>query len=312
MFLRIERKERIAEDIALFDLRDPVGAELPEFSCGAHLTVRTPNGLQRKYSLCNDPAERDRFMISVKRETRGRGGSRSMVDEAEVGHSIEVGPPQNDFPLARSPAGHIFVAGGIGITPIISMIRHVRSAGDGRFKLYYLTRSPEATPFQDELSAPELRGKVMIHHDYGEPERAFDLWPVLERPNGMHIYCCGPRSLMEGVRDMTGHWSSKAVHFEAFADAAGKRADDAAFEVRLAHSGELVHVAADVSILQALKAEGHRVPSSCESGTCGSCRTGLIAGEVDHRDLVLSEAERAQAIMVCVSRAKSSRIVLDL
>jgi phthalate 4,5-dioxygenase reductase subunit len=194
----------------------------------------------------------------------------------------------------------------------MSMIRHVRGAGDGRFKLYYLTRSPETTAFRDELSRPELRGKVKMHHDHGDPARAFDLWPVFERPNGMHVYCCGPWPLMEAVKDMTGHWSSKAVHFEAFSDAAGKRPDDVAFDVRLAHSGEIVRVPADVSILEALRGAGHRVPSSCESGACGSCRTGLLEGEVDHRDLVLTESERTCNLMVCVSRAKTSELVLDM
>jgi len=312
MLLRLSHKERIAENVVLFELRDPSGGELPEFTCGAHLTIRVPNGLERKYSLSNDPLERDRYVIAVKREAAGRGGSLSLADEATIGDDLEVGPPQNDFPLVRSAAGYIFVAGGIGITPIMSMIRHLRSAGGSAFKLYYLTRSPQATAFLDELSQPALRGKVKIHHDQGDVSKGLDLWPIFERPNGMQVYCCGPRPLMDAVRDMTGHWSSKSVHFEAFSDAAGKRPDDTAFDVRLAHSGDVVRVAVDVSILEALRAAGHRVPSSCESGTCGTCRTGLIEGEVDHRDLVLTPAEQPGNIMVCVSRAKSPLIVLDM
>ncbi|HUZ67436.1 MAG TPA: PDR/VanB family oxidoreductase [Beijerinckiaceae bacterium] len=312
MLLRLTHKERIAEDVVLFELRAADGSDLPEFTCGAHLSIRVPNGFERKYSISNDPSERDRYVIAVKRDASGRGGSISLADEATIGDDLEVGPPQNDFQLAPSPPGYIFVAGGIGITPIMSMIRHIRSAGDGRFKLYYLTRSPETTAFRDELSQPEFRGKVKMHHDHGDPAKVFDLWPVFERPNGMHVYCCGPRPLMDAVKDMTGHWSSKAIHFEAFSDAAGKRADDVAFDVRLAHSGEIVRVPADVSILEALRAAGHRVPSSCESGACGSCRTGLLEGEVDHRDLVLTEAERSRNIMVCVSRAKTPQIALDM
>lgn len=312
MMLRLTRKERIAERVVLIELRHAEGADLPEFTCGAHLSIRVPNGLQRKYSLSNDPCERDRYVIAVKREASGRGCSISLADEATIGDDLEVGPPQNDFPLVKSSAGYIFVAGGIGITPIMSMIRHIRSAGDGRFKLHYLTRSPEATAFREELAQQEFRGEVNFHHDYGDPSKALDLWPEFERPNGMHVYCCGPRPLMDAVKDMTGHWPSKAIHFEAFSDAAGKRTDDVAFDVRLAHSGDIVRVPADVTILEALRALGHRVPSSCQSGSCGSCRTGLIAGEVDHRDLVLSDSERVNAVMVCVSRAKTPQIVLDI
>lgn len=312
MLLRLTHKERIAEDVVLFELRAADGSDLPEFTCGAHLSIRVPNGFERKYSISNDPSERDRYVIAVKRDASGRGGSISLADEATIGDDLEVGPPQNDFQLAPSPPGYIFVAGGIGITPIMSMIRHLRSAGGSAFKLYYLTRSPQATAFLDELSQPALRGKVKIHHDQGDVSKGLDLWPIFERPNGMQVYCCGPRPLMDAVRDMTGHWSSKSVHFEAFSDAAGKRPDDTAFDVRLAHSGDVVRVAVDVSILEALRAAGHRVPSSCESGTCGTCRTGLIEGEVDHRDLVLTPAEQPGNIMVCVSRAKSPLIVLDM
>jgi phthalate 4,5-dioxygenase reductase subunit len=310
--LSLTHREEIARDIVLFELRRPDGGELPPFTCGAHLSVTTPNGLLRKYSLNNDPAERDRYVIAVKRDTAGRGGSLSMADEAKVGDTVVVGPPQNDFPLVHNQAGYLFIAGGIGITPIVSMIRHLVAEGGPRFKLHYLTRSPETTAFREELSAPAFRGKVSIHHDGGDPEKVFDLWPVLEKPNGMHVYCCGPRPLMDSVRDMTGHWSSKAIHFEAFTDAAAKRADDKAFTVRLARSGTRVEVPADVTLLEALRGAGCTVPSSCESGTCGSCKTVLLEGEADHRDLVLTEAERARHIMVCVSRALSPELVLDI
>src|SRR6266436_6246581 len=146
---RVTRAERIAEDIHLFELRDPAGGELPEFSAGAHVQVRVPNGLVRKFSLCNDPAERDRYLIAVKREVPGRGGSESMIREAAEGTEVLVSAPANNFALAKSPAGYLFVAGGIGITPIMAMIRQLVAAG-GRFKLYYCTRSVDATAFRGE------------------------------------------------------------------------------------------------------------------------------------------------------------------
>ncbi len=304
---RVTSAERIAADIHLYELRDPAGADLPEFTAGAHVAVRAPNGMIRKYSLANDPAERDRYVIAVKREIPGRGGSDSMIRDVSVGSELPVAAPVNNFALAKSPAGHTFVAGGIGITPIMAMIRHLAATGE-RFKLYYCTRSADATAFRDELMS-EYRSQVVIHHDAGDPAKSLDLWPILEKPKG-HLYCCGPRGLMQAVRDMTGHWSPSAVHFEAFTDAA-PRPDDKPFRVKLARSNETIEVPVGTTILEALRAHGLDVPSSCESGTCGTCRTKLIAGEADHRDLALADDERATNIMVCVSRALTDTLVID-
>jgi phthalate 4,5-dioxygenase reductase subunit len=310
MPLRVKRAEPIADGIKLFELRHPDGGDLPEFTAGAHIAVRVPNGLIRKYSLCNDPDERDRYCIAVKRETHDNSGSTSLVDETKADDTLRVSAPRNNFALAKSPAGYTFIAGGIGITPIMSMIRHLTNAGGPPFRLYYCTRNAQMTAFREELTTPPLKAKTVIHHDDGDPARCFDLWPVLEKPKG-HVYCCGPRPMMQQVRDMTGHWSPSAVHFEAFSEPARRAAEDRPFRVRLAKSGEVVDVPVGVTILEALRAHGLTVPSSCESGTCGTCRTRLIAGEADHRDLVLSEHEHADNIMLCVSRAKSDELTID-
>jgi phthalate 4,5-dioxygenase reductase subunit len=302
----------IADGIYRYEMRALGGGELPAFSAGAHIGVCAPNGALRKYSLCNDPAERDRYEIAVKREDAGQGGSASFIDGVRAGTTLRCSPPRNDFGLAPRAPRFLFIAGGIGITPILSMVRHLKSSGGPPFKLHYCTRSPEATAYRDELSAPRYHGQVAIHHDYGDPARSLDLWPLLEKPTGAHLYCCGPRPMLEAVRDMTGHWSTAAVHFESFADAAATRTpDDRPFRVRLARSGGVVDVAATQSILDALRAAGLVVPSSCESGTCGTCKTRLLAGEADHRDLVLSDAERDDHIMVCVSRARSDELLID-
>jgi phthalate 4,5-dioxygenase reductase subunit len=308
--LRVSRATAETPHIRLFELTSPDGAELPEFSPGAHISVRAPNGMIRKYSLCNDPAERDRYEIAVLREPTGRGGSVSLVDDVKEGDEILVAAPRNDFPLVPSPAGYTFIAGGIGITPILSMVRHLKSSIGPKFKLYYCTRSKEKTAFHQYLSAPDFRGQVVMHHDGGDLDKALDLWPVLENPRG-HVYCCGPRGLMDSVRDMTGHWNASAVHFEAFSDAEAHKANDRPFLVRLARSGGLVQVPAEKTILETIRAAGHDAPSSCESGTCGTCKTRLLAGEADHRDLVLMNSERNDHIMICVSRAKSDEITID-
>jgi phthalate 4,5-dioxygenase reductase component len=220
--------------------------------------------------------------------------------------------PANDFALARNAQHFVFVAGGIGITPILCMIRTLRKIEGKQFTLYYCTRSPEFTAFRDELAAPELASSVIIHHDEGDPARALDLRPLLaERKNRAHLYCCGPLGLMHAVRDMTSHWSSTSVHMEAFAEPERVKTGDRPFTVRLARSGETIPVPVGTTILEALRAAGHEVPSSCETGTCGTCRTKLMSGEADHRDLFLAEPERASNIMICVSRARSEELVID-
>jgi phthalate 4,5-dioxygenase reductase subunit len=299
-----------AAGIRQFELRLPDGGELPEFTPGSHISVRVPNGLIRKYSLSNDPSERDRYVIAVLRESGGRGGSMSFVDEVKEGDTLEIAAPRNDFPLVKSPAGYTFIAGGIGVTPMMSMIRQLKSTGGSKFKLYYLTRTKEQTAFREELSGPQFRGQVVMHHDGGNLDNAYDLWPALEEPKG-HLYCCGPRGLMESVRDMAGHWNSSNVHFEAFVEPEKQTANDRPFKVKLAKSGDVVDVPVGTTILEAIRAAGHEAPSSCESGTCGTCKTKLIAGEPDHRDLVLAERERTSNIMICVSRAKSDELVID-
>jgi phthalate 4,5-dioxygenase reductase subunit len=236
----------------------------------------------------------------------------SLVDGARVGGQLEVSEPRNAFELNERAPSHIFIAGGIGITPILAMVRTLAAAGNTKFRLYYCTRSPEATPFREELEAEQFKGKVTIHHDFGDPVRSLDLWPVLEKPTSAHIYCCGPRPMLEAVRDMTGHWSASAVHFESFLDAAAQqKPEDRPFTAGLAKSGDRIEVPPGVSILEAMRARGHEAPSSCESGTCGTCRTRYLAGDADHRDLVLTEDERMDQIMICVSRAASPEIVLD-
>ncbi|MBI1205616.1 MAG: 2Fe-2S iron-sulfur cluster binding domain-containing protein [Rhodopseudomonas sp.] len=309
--LRVTRHDKIADGIHLFEFRAPDNGPLPDFTAGAHIAITLPNGLIRKYSLCNDPAERDRYQIAVKREPNNRGGSVTMIDDIKVGDTLPVASPVNDFGLPPRATDFLFIAGGIGITPMMAMIRQVQAAGK-RFRLFYCSRSPETTAFRDILAAPELKDFVTIHYDGGDPSHSLDLKPILaERQNREHLYCCGPRPLMEAVRAMTDHWSPTAVHFEAFSEAETHKASDKPFKVRLARSGDVIDVPTSKTILEALREHGLEVPSSCETGTCGTCRTKLLAGVPDHRDLVLAEHEKADTIMICVSRAQTDEITID-
>src|SRR5258706_683822 len=312
LLLRIERTARLAADVHLFELRDAAGGELPAFTAGAHIGLQVPNGTLRKYSLCNDPAERHRYEIAVKREAAGHGGSCSLVDGLRAGDTIAATPPHNSFELVEGADEILFIAGGIGVTPILSMVRHLETTGRTRYRLYYLCRSAEITSFGDSLRAHPFGERVTIHHDDGDPALAFDLWPVLEKPSKAHVYCCGPRPLLEAVRDMTGHRPGARVHFESFIDAAAAQTpEDRAFTGRLAQARHPTSVPPGASILEALRAHGCEVPSSCESGTCGTCKTRLVQGEADHRDLVLGDHEKSEFIMVCVSRARTDEIVID-
>ncbi|MBV6272118.1 PDR/VanB family oxidoreductase [Alcaligenaceae bacterium CGII-47] len=310
--LIVQSKQQIANGIFEFDLRHPDGHPLPAFSAGAHLSVKTPIGLVNKYSLSNNPLQHDRYVIAVKREERGRGGSLSMADELMQGSILPVSLPNNVFELVPDRPEYIFIAGGIGITPIYSMIQSLYHQNIERFKLYYLTRDAPSTAYMEALAQSPFRDQVIIHHDEGDPERSFDLWPVLEKPAHRQIYCCGPRHLMEAVKDMTGHWSRDAVTFESFGTDAALSRTNVPFEVRLQRSDKIIQVSEQSTLLEALRESGVQVSSSCESGTCGSCRTGLISGDVEHRDMVLEDHELQDNIMVCVSRARGGTLVLDL
>jgi len=310
----VRAKQKVARDTFLFDLVPTDGAtELPAFTAGAHIVVVTPIGLTRRYSLCNSPAERERYLIAIKREDQGLGGSISMVDGVQVGDRLVVSRPENHFALDPQAKRFVFVAGGIGITPILSMVRAL--AGGARdFRLYYCTRSPEATAFAQELAAPGISERCVIHHDHGDRALSFDVATVLANPvAGTHVYCCGPGPLMHAVREQSRHWPSESVHFEDFGSLATATTpvSDQPFTVQLVRTGREVAIPAGVSILEALRGQGLVLPSSCESGTCGACRTRLLDGRPEHRDFVLDE-DIQDEIMICVSRAKSTRLALDL
>ncbi len=305
--LQVTARKDLARDIAEFTLARPDGTALPAFTPGAHVTVETPSGAMRRYSLVNDGTAPTTYVIAVKREPGSRGGSASMHDDLAEGAMIQVDPPENDFELVPAPH-YLLIAGGIGITPILSMARHLTAAGTP-FSLIYCTRTPEETAYLDEVSA--LPGAT-VHHDNGDIDAFYDFWDHFETPGREHVYCCGPAPLMEEIKAISGHWAEGRVHFEDFAGVEVVRADDTPFTVTLAQSGRQIDVPADRSILEALRAAGVATVSSCESGTCGTCKCRLVEGQADHRDLVLMDEEKDDYIMICVSRAKSGDLVVDL
>lgn len=307
MRLTVVARRALTSDIAEFTLADAAGGPLSPFTPGAHVTVETPSGAMRRYSLVNDGAAPDRYVIAVKREPGSRGGSASMHDAAEEGSVLQVDPPENDFELVEAPK-YLLIGGGIGITPILSMARKLSAEGKP-FRLIYCTRSAEETAYLEECQA--FPGAV-IHHDGGDLDAFYDFWDHFEEPGREHVYCCGPAPLMEEIKAISGHWPEGRVHFEDFKPVETVRADDSPFQVTIAATGRVIEVPADRSILEALRDAGEKTVSSCESGTCGTCKCRLVEGEADHRDLVLMDEEKADHIMICVSRAKSGDLVVDL
>jgi len=307
--MKVTARRELTPSITEFTLSPVDSAELPRIEPGAHITLETPSGAMRRYSLINPDEQPDHYVIAVKREPESRGGSQSMHDAATHGLEILVEPPENDFPL-KPATKYLLIAGGIGVTPIYSMARQL-AAEDKDFRIIYCTRSPEETAYRDEMSEA-FGSKLVIHHDDGDPDKVYDFWDHFAEVQNVQVYCCGPKPLMEEIKAISGHWPEGRVNFEDFKPVDIIRADDTPFDVELAKSGKTVNVPADRSILEAVRDSGVETASSCESGTCGTCKTRLISGDVDHRDMVLMDDEKSDHIMICISRARSGGLVLDL
>jgi len=315
--LRVAEVREEASGIRSFTLVDPAGGSLPPFTAGAHLLVDLENGLQRHYSLCNDPVETHRYVIAVLREPNGRGGSSFMHDKVREGVELTVSEPRNNFALVDGAKSYLMIAGGIGITPILAMCRALNRRG-ADYRLHYCSRTVETTAFRAELGGEPFAPRVGFHHDGGDPAKGIDLRALLETaPPGTHLYCCGPNGLMKAVEQAAAHWPTGTVHFEFFSgtgEPAQPHPGDQPFELVAAKSGKVMQVPANRTILSVLEENGIHVDSVCQEGICATCLTGVIEGVPDHRDLVLDAQEKAQnkLIAVCCSRSKTSRLVLDL
>jgi len=313
--VRVKRVTVEAEDIRSFEFVDPRAKVLPPFTAGAHLDVHLPNGLVRQFSLCNDPREAHRYVVAVLREPGGRGGSACMHDVVREGDEVTITVPRNHFPLHEDARRHLLIAGGIGITPILAMVRRLAALG-ADYTLQYCTRSPQKTAFRTELTGEPFAGHVRFHHDGGDPAKGLDVRALLAQvETGTHVYCCGPIGLMHAVTDASRHWPLGTVHFEFFAtDPSVAEGPNQGFEVEIASTGAVYQVPPDKTVLEVLRDMGHDVDSSCEEGLCGTCIVDVLEGEPDHRDLVLDDEEKKsnKLMTVCCSRAKSARLKLDL
>jgi len=309
----VAEKRAEAQDIAAFVLQATDGGVLPAYEAGAHIDVRLPNGLIRQYSLCGEPGRPDRYELGILMEAAGRGGSRFFHEQVGEGSVIQVSPPRNLFGIVPGKAALLF-AGGIGVTPILAMAEHASRSG-AAFEMHYCTRSASRAAFRRRIDASAFASRVCYHFD-DQPETRLDARSLLRGPRlDTHIYVCGPDGFMDYVLGAAREagWSESAIHFERFSAAELDASRDGAFEIEIADSGRVIAVPAGKSALEALAAAGIDIPVSCEQGICGTCLTEVIAGVPDHRDMFLSEAERAanNCFTPCCSRALTSRLVIQ-
>lgn len=300
------------EHIRSLELRAVDGRALPPFTAGAHIDVHLPNGMVRSYSLMNSQQERHRYLIGVLHTHPSRGGSRCVHEELQPGDTIRISAPRNAFPLDEQATHSVLIAGGIGITPLMSMAKRLTQL-QRSWQLYYCARSRAHAPYLQELQTYGERVELAFDDERGG--NLLDIASIIAAaPSGSDFYCCGPAGMLTAFQSAAASVPSQRRHIESFAPPPLDPATQTGFTVDLARTGKTINVAAGQTILTALRDAGIDVPYSCEQGLCGTCETRVIAGVPDHRDAILSDAERASntTMMICCSGSHSDRLVLDL
>ncbi|GHC79353.1 ferredoxin [Nocardiopsis terrae] len=309
--LRVARRAEVADGVVSLTLTRPDGGRLPDWTPGAHVDLVLPGGFTRQYSLCGDRWDAHSYRVAVLREPGGRGGSAFVHEHVREGDLLGLGGPRNNFALAPAREYH-FVAGGIGITPLIPMITQAELLGVP-WRLLYGGRTRSSMAFAGELArAHGDRVRLLPEDECGRPDLAD--WLPGPAP-GAKVYACGPGGLLDAVRGACDRWPPGQVRTERFvAAAAADSTGGREFEVELRRSGTRLTVGRDQTLLQALAGAGTQVLSSCRQGLCGTCETTVLDGVPDHRDSILDETDRAagDCMFVCVSRSHSERLVLDL
>lgn len=309
--LQIRAKDTIADGVVSLTLAHPDDARLPDWTSGSHIDLVLPEGTTRQYSLCGDRWDPYTYRIAVLREPAGRGGSAYVHERLAPGDLVGVGGPRNHFPLVPADR-YLFIAGGIGITPLLPMIHQAELIG-AEWQLLYGGRSRASMAFREELSAAH---GDRVHISPQDECGLLDLAPWLDTPDpGTKVYCCGPAPLLAAVEQACAAWPPYSLRTERFNAAALREpVHQRAFELELRRTGRTVTVMPDTSVLHAIRQVGADVLSSCEQGTCGTCLTPVLEGTPDHRDSILADHERAanDCMLPCVSRSRGDRLVLDL
>lgn len=310
----VRKREEQGDGVVVLDLSDPTGNALPAFAAGAHVDIHVKPGLVRQYSLCGDPANPSVYRLGVLKDPASRGGSLAVHEHLQEGQEVEISVPRNLFPLAADAKRSILIGGGIGVTPMIAMA-YALSATASEFELHYCGRGRSRSAFLDELENASFSSNVSTHFDDEAAEQKLDLPAVLGTAQaGVHVYVCGPGGFMDWViaEAVKAGYADDHIHREYFqveVDATG-----AGFEVVASRSGKTVQVAEGQTIVDALASVGIKIEISCEQGVCGTCLCDVLEGEPDHRDVYLTDDEKSanDQILVCCSRAKSKKLVLDI
>ncbi|SDB64501.1 PDR/VanB family oxidoreductase [Belnapia rosea] len=302
--LRVVAVAESTPEVRVYTLEHPRKPLLPDWSAGAHVDLRLPDGRMRQYSLCGEPGPQPRWQIAVKRETVGRGGSAWVHDSLALGTEVQVSAPRNNFPLAAGAVRHVLVGGGIGVTPLLAMARSLAAQG-ADFTFHLCARSAALAPLLAELRA--VCGERLATW-FGDEGRRFDAALIGMPEAGVHLYACGPHRLIEAVRAAAAErgWAEAQQHYEVFQPTLDENFKPEPFELRIASTGEVLLVPAGRSALDVLRERGFALPSSCELGVCGSCVCGYRDGIVIHRDSVLPVSARQDRMTLCVSRARVS------
>lgn len=311
MTLRLTASRYLARNTLALTFEDPAGERLPAADAGSHVGLRLPNGMTRQYSVLesSDSLTQRSYVIGVKLDAQSRGGSRYIHETLRVGDLVRVEAPRNNFPLDEDAEHTVLIAGGIGITPILCMARRLREIGKSP-RIYYSCRDREDVAFEEELRTFE--GSV-IHVD-ADAGALLDIAALVARaPASAHFYCCGPLPMLAAFEKACASLPPEQVHVEYFS-ARSEAALDGNYVVELRRSGKTLSVPRGKTILSVVREAGVAVSYSCEEGVCGACEVGVLEGEPDHRDAILSEPEKAagKTMMICCSGSKGARLVLDL
>lgn len=308
----LSEKSALTDSISRFRLTAVNKSELPKATPGSHIDVHLPNGLVRQYSLCTE-LNANHYEIAVLNEPQGRGGSAFMHQNLKLGDQLKISEPKNLFPLDSSAKKTLLIAAGVGITPILTMAEHLLHKG-ADFSLHYCTKSPDQSAYMERI---KNSGLAPFSHLHFSQDCRINLAEVIkEAQDDLHLYVCGPAEFNDAVIDCAAskNWQPSNIHREYFSAAPIDHSQDGSFEIEINSSGEILTVPADQSMLNVLEDNGYFIPVACEEGVCGTCLTGLLEGEADHKDVFMASQEHAKMdqITPCCSRAKSARLKLDL